>query len=42
MQQHANKNLVVPADDDEIDQVDDWAEPGTNGRILTKYDDVGE
>ena len=34
-QQHANKNLV-PVDED------DWAEPGVNGRMLTKYDDVGE
>ena len=34
-QQHANKNLV-PVDED------DWAELDTNGKILTKYDDVGE
>ena len=39
LRDHANKNLV-PTHNEELEE--DWAEPGDDAKILSKYDDVGE
>ena len=39
LRDHANKNLI-PNHNEEVEE--DWAEPGDDAKILSKYDDVGE